>query len=82
MALKIFQDPKKTEVKIMVISKKEYLRYLEYKKRESKGQILTPECLALICKSNGFEAEKIGKEILSIYARQQSEKSSVHKGNL
>ena len=66
----------------MVISKKEYLRYLEYKKRESKGQILTSECLALICRSNGFEVEKIGKEILSIYARQQSEKSSVPKGNL
>lgn len=58
----------------MVISKKEYLRYLEYKKLENKGRILTPECLALICRSNGFEMEKIGKEILSIYARQQNEK--------
>lgn len=58
----------------MQISKKEYLGYLEYKKRESKGQILTSERLALICKSNGFEVEKIGKEILSIYARQQIEK--------
>lgn len=58
----------------MVISKKEYLRYLEYKKLENKGRILTSECLALICRSNGFEVEKIGKEILSIYARQQNEK--------
>lgn len=58
----------------MMISKKEYLRYLEYKNQQKEGQILTPECLALICRASGFDAEKIGKEILSIYARQQNGK--------
>lgn len=58
----------------MTISKKEYEHYMEVKKLEIKGQLLTPDALALICRANDFDSEKIGKEILSIYARQQNEK--------
>lgn len=53
----------------MYIKKDEYQRYQKYLKEKQSGQILTPDGIRLICAANNYNAEAIGKHILTVLAR-------------
>ncbi len=56
------------------MTNKEYEEYEEYKNAVLHGQILTPDGLRLICAAFENDPEKIGKHMLEMNAKLQSEK--------
>lgn len=56
------------------LTNKEYEKYEEYKKVVMHGQVLTPDGLRLICAAFENDPEKIGKHMLEMNAKLQSEK--------
>lgn len=48
------------------LSNKEYARYEDYKRAKSKGQILMPNTVRMVCESYNYDAEKIGRHFLEM----------------
>ena len=48
------------------ITNKEYEEYEQYKRDKLHGKILTPDGLRFICEANGYDPEKIGKQLLEV----------------
>ena len=46
------------------ITNKEYEKYEEYKRARANGEILTPDGLRFMCESEGWDAERIGKNLI------------------
>ena len=55
------------------ISAVEYEDYLKYVHDRDNGRILTPDGLRFICQSYQYDPEKIGKHMLDVMAKLQSE---------
>lgn len=48
------------------ITNKEYEEYKKYKDAKTKGRVLTPDGLRLICAGYEYDAEKIGQHFLEV----------------
>lgn len=55
------------------ISNKEYEEYQKYLREKNSGRILNPDGLRFICAANDYDPEKIGRHMLEVLARQQSD---------
>lgn len=51
------------------LTNKEYQKYLEFKKAESQGRVLTPDGLLFICRACNYNPLDIGNHFLSVLAK-------------
>lgn len=56
------------------INNKQYEQYMKMLDDKLNGRNLTFETLEMIVKANGFDAEKVGKDILEAYWRIKKKK--------
>ncbi|MBO6308620.1 MAG: cytochrome C [Oribacterium sp.] len=54
------------------IKNSEYEEFQKYLHDKNNGRILTPDGLRFICQANDYDPEKIGRHMLEVMARQQS----------
>ena len=56
------------------ITNKEYAKYEEYKRARANGEILTPDGLRFMCESEGWDAERIGKNLIDALVKIEDRK--------
>lgn len=56
------------------ITNKEYEKYMEYKTLRSSGQILMPAGLRFMCETEGWDAERIGKNLIDALRKIEARK--------
>ena len=55
------------------IKNSEYEESQKYLRDKNNGHILTPDGLRFICQANNYDPEKIGRHMLEVMVRQQSQ---------
>lgn len=55
------------------ITNSEYEEFQKYLRDKNNGRILMPDGLRFICQANDYDQEKIGRHMLEVMARQQSQ---------
>ena len=59
------------------IKNAEYEEFQKYLHDKNNGRILTPDGLRFICQANGYDPEEIGRHMLEVMARQQSDQAKI-----
>ena len=64
-------------IKMKQIKNAEYEEFQKYLHDKNNGRILTPDGLRFICQANDYDPEKIGRHMLEVMARQQSDQTRI-----
>lgn len=63
----------KKGIKMKQVKNAEYEEFQRFLRDKNNGRILTPDGLRFICQANDYDPEKIGRHMLEVMARQQSQ---------